>query len=214
MTRIIRWVASGLSVLLLALWGVVWLTGGHGALLQRLSGGPAGHGCIALPAGLSLGGPFSLLDQQGKRVSEADFRGRWVLMYFGYAYCPDVCPTELQTIAAALDLLGERGKAVVPVFVTIDPERDTPAALADYLKLFSDRFVGLTGTAAEIAEIARHFRVYYAKVTRKGADSYLMDHSSFVYLLGPNGTVRALFGPDTTADALAAALAERLERPS
>src|SRR6185437_773362 len=137
-----------------------------------------------VPAGLAIGGPFTLVDQSGKRVTQADFRGRWMLVYFGYTFCPDVCPTELQTIAGALDKLGPDAASIAPLFITIDPARDTPAILADYVKLFDNRLIGLTGSAKEIDDVAREYRVYYAKVTQNSGGSYLMDHSSFAYLMG------------------------------
>ena len=129
-----------------------------------------------------------------------------MLIYFGYTYCPDVCPTELQTMSSALDELGDRAASLVPVFITVDPERDTPSALADYVKLFDDRLVGLTGSPAEIAAVARLFRVYYGKVPQKGGDGYLMDHSSFLYLVGPDGEFRGLWRQGMKPEELAAAL--------
>jgi protein SCO1/2 len=136
-----------------------------------------------------------------------------MLVYFGYTYCPDVCPTELQTMAAAVDRLGPDGAKVVPVFVTVDPQRDTPEVLADYVKLFSPRLTGLTGTPAEIASIAREYRVYYAKVTPKNGGDYLMDHSSFVYLIGPQGRLRALIHPGRSADEVAATIEAQIRKP-
>ena len=151
------------------------------------------------------------MDPSGRVVTDRDLRGRWSLLYFGYTSCPDVCPTELQTMAEALDALGpDLAGRVQPVFVTVDPERDTPERLADYVKLFHPRLMGLTGTPAQVVQAARAFRVYYAKARSGDGDAYLMDHSSFVYLLDPEGAVRALFRPGTTADDLAAALRRRL----
>ena len=116
----------------------------------------------------------------------------------------------MQTIAAALESLGPQAAQVVPIFITVDPERDIQARLADYVKLFDDRLVGLTGTPQQIAAVARAFRVYYAKVTPKDSATYLMDHTSFVYLMGPDGTLRALFRPGTSAQELAEAIRARL----
>jgi len=209
MLRIIRWIATGLCGVLLLAWAALWLQQNAGsawsplAAIARLTGwNPT---AAANSGGLTLGGPFSLLDHHGRRVTEADFRGKWMLIYFGYTYCPDICPTELQTISTALDDLGDQGAAVVPVFVTVDPERDTPAALADYVKLFDERLIGLTGSPAEIADVARRFRVYAAKVPQKGG-GYVMDHSSFLYLVGPDGVFRALFRRGMKPEELAAGL--------
>jgi protein SCO1/2 len=167
-------------------------------------------GGVQLPSGLVLGGPFQLTDHTGRAVTEADFAGRFMLVYFGFTYCPDVCPTELGTIAAALDALEEAGERVTPVLVTVDPERDTPAALADYVSRFHPRMVGLTGTPEQVAAVARAYRVFYAKVQRPEMSQYLMDHSSFIYLVGPDGRVRSLFRPETSPEAIAQAVRSQL----
>lgn len=135
-----------------------------------------------------VGGPFSLTDQDGKRVTEKDFLGKYMLVFFGYTYCPDVCPTELQVMTAALDQLGPAADKIQPVFVSIDPQRDTPEILKAYVGNFGPRLMGLTGTADEIASVAKAYRVYYAKAgnSTSGSD-YLMDHSSIIYLMGPDG---------------------------
>lgn len=162
---------------------------------------------VALPAGITLGGPFSLIDETGARVTNETFRGRFMLIYFGFTYCPDVCPTELAKMAAALDLLGDAAEEVVPILITVDPERDTPAALAQYTDLFHPRLIGLTGTEAEIAAAARAYRAYYAKVrTGQAPDEYTMDHSAFIYLMGRRGEFVALFNPETTAEQMAEAM--------
>ena len=217
-------------VLLLAIGGVwawAWMTRAPGeglaeafaGRLSRLMGGgeapvPSAGGGMNLPAGLALGGPFALVDETGKAVTEQDFAGRWMLVYFGFTYCPDVCPTELGTMAAAVDALGPAGEQVVPVFITIDPARDTPAALADYVARFHPRMRGLTGTPEQIAEVARRYRVYYAKARRADLGDYLMDHSSFIYLVGPDGRVRSLFRPETSPEAMAATIAGQLRTRS
>ncbi|MEJ1976697.1 MAG: SCO family protein [Acetobacteraceae bacterium] len=153
--------------------------------------------------GTDVGGPFSLTDMHGRAVTDATYRGRWLLIYFGYAYCPDVCPTELQSISTALDQLGPDAAKVTPLFITIDPARDTPSALAQYVRLFDDRLVGLTGTADQVAAAARAFHVYYAKIPMPNTAAYLMDHSSFVYLMGPDGKFRALLSPSDDPDDIA-----------
>lgn len=219
MLRIVRWTATAIVVVILGFWTLTWIGGGSPmAPLRRLAslaGMSAGQGGdTGLPAGVSLGGPFTLTDQNGKQVTQADFRGKWMMLYFGYTYCPDVCPTELQMMANALQLLGNDGKNLVPVFVTVDPARDTPQVLDRYLKLFSDRFVGLTGSARQIADIAREYRVYYAKVTPKDSSTYLMNHSSFIYLVGPDGRFRALFQGGIAPAELARQLKAKLSATS
>ena len=133
-----------------------------------------------------------------------------MLLYFGYASCPDVCPTELGVMASVMDLLGTRAAQVVPVLITVDPARDTVAVLADYVSRFHPKLIGLTGTPEQIAIAARQYRVYYAKVESRHNTGYLMDHSSFIYLVGPDGKVRSLFRPEVKPEDIAAAVASRL----
>lgn len=134
-----------------------------------------------------IGGPFTLVNQDGKTVTEKDFLGRYMLVFFGYTYCPDICPTELQVMTAALDQMGPAAKAIQPVFVSIDPERDTPEVVKSYVENFGGGLIGLTGTAEQVAQAAKAFRVYYAKAGQDAAD-YKMDHSTIIYLMGPDGT--------------------------
>lgn len=169
-----------------------------------------GGGGMQLPPGVTLGGPFSLTDHTGRAVTERDFEGRWLLVYFGFTYCPDVCPTELGIIAAALDALGPAGEEVTPILITIDPERDTPAQLAEYVTAFHPRMLGLTGTAQQVADVARRYRVFYARAQRPDMTEYTMDHSSFVYLVGPDARVRTLFRAETPPETIAAAVRGQL----
>lgn len=165
----------------------------------------------------AIGGPFELVDHTGEMRSEQDFRGRYMLVYFGFTYCPDVCPTGLATISRGLESLAgqapEKAEAVVPVFITIDPERDDPEAMASYVSHFHDRMLGLTGTPEQIAEVAKEYRVYYRKVEEEeGTEgAYMMDHSSFIYLIGPDGNYVTHFAHDAAADEIAEGLAERVE---
>jgi protein SCO1/2 len=153
----------------------------------------------------AIGGEFSLIDQDGHRRHAADFRGRFMLVYFGYSYCPDVCPTTLTMMADALDKLGPLSDRIVPVFITIDPARDTPKVLKDYLKSFGPRFVGLTGDAKAVAAAAKAYRVYYKKQPLKGG-GYAMDHSSLIYLMGPDGRFLTDYDESLGADGMAALL--------
>jgi cytochrome oxidase Cu insertion factor (SCO1/SenC/PrrC family) len=221
MLRTIRLLALILVALLGGVWAYAWVTRAPGeglgeafaARLGLIFGGQMpvpGAGGVQLPQGLALGGPFSLVNQAGQPVTERDYAGRWMLVYFGYSFCPDVCPTELGTMAAALDALGKAGEAVTPVFITVDPQRDTPAALADYVSRFHPRLQGLTGTPEQIAEVARRYRVYYARAQRPDMTDYLMDHSSFIYLVGPDGRVRSLYRPDMRPEDIAAAVAAQM----
>lgn len=146
-----------------------------------------------------IGGPFALIDHTGKRRTDKDFRGKLLLIYFGYSYCPDVCPTDLQQIGLAVDRLGPDGEAVQPLFITLDPERDTAAHLADYVPLFHPRLIGLTGGAEEIRRAALAYKVYYARYP-PGSPDYVIDHSSFIYLVDESGTYVGFLPTGTTAD--------------
>jgi protein SCO1/2 len=146
-----------------------------------------------------IGGPFALIDHTGKLRTDDDFRGKLLLIYFGYSYCPDVCPTDLLQIGLAVDGLGAGAEAVQPLFITLDPERDTAVHLAAYVPLFHPRLIGLTGSAAQIRRVALAYKVYYAKYPPDSPD-YVIDHSSFVYLVDEAGKYIGFFPPGTTAD--------------
>lgn len=165
-----------------------------------------------LSSGVALvGGPFSLVDQDGKRVTEKDFLGKYMLVFFGYTFCPDVCPTELQVMTAALDQMGPEAEKIQPVFISIDPERDTPQVLKAYVGNFGPRLIGLTGTPEEVAAVAKAYRVYYAKAgNASSATDYLMDHSSIIYLMGPDGRFVTHMPYTTDAAKLAQELKETL----
>lgn len=173
----------------------------------------AGKSETSKPAGTpTIGGPFSLVDQDGKAVTDRDFRGQYLLIYFGYTYCPDVCPTALTDMSDALDLLGEAAAKVTPVLITIDPARDTPEHLKEYAAYFHPRLRALTGSAEQVAAIAKAYRVYYAKAEQDDAteDDYLMDHSSVIYLMGPDGVFRVHFPHGADAETMAQRIRENL----
>lgn len=171
---------------------------GLAALSFTRPGGPISFG-EAL-----VGGPFTLTDHNGRRVTDQDFRGKYMLIFFGYTYCPDVCPSELQVISAALDQLGPTADKIQPIFITIDPARDTPETMKVYVSNFHPRLVGLTGSEEEIAAVAKAYRVYYRKQEAKeNATDYLMDHGSLVYLMDPNGKFVKPFTYSTDAKAMA-----------
>ena len=154
-----------------------------------------------------VGGPFTLVDQTGKSITDKDFRGKYMLIFFGYTYCPDVCPTELQVMMAAIDTLGPRAAEVQPIFITIDPDRDTSEVMQSYVENFGPSLVGLTSTAEQIAQVAKAYRVYYAKSGNTKTQDYLMDHSSIIYLMGPDGHFVKHFTYTTDAAALAEGIA-------
>ncbi|MGH6928472.1 MAG: SCO family protein [Dongiaceae bacterium] len=162
----------------------------------------------------TIGGSFALTDQFGKPRTDADFRGQYMLVFFGFTNCPDICPIELQTMSDALDLLGADAAKVTPVFITVDPARDTPEALRDYVASFHPRLVALTGSTDAIGAVAKGYRVFYAKATGTSAPSdpaaYIMDHTAIVYLMGTDGRYLNHFSPGTKAEAMAQGVRERL----
>jgi cytochrome oxidase Cu insertion factor (SCO1/SenC/PrrC family) len=154
-----------------------------------------------------VGGPFTLTDQHGAEVTEQDFAGRYRLIYFGYTYCPDVCPMSLANMTQALDLLPpEAAEQVVPIFITVDPERDTVEQLAEYAPLFHPRLVALTGSPEATKAAAQAYRVYFAKAGDTDSDAYLMDHSTFIYLMGPDGRYVRHFAHDAAPEEIATAI--------
>jgi protein SCO1/2 len=157
-----------------------------------------------------VGGPFELVDSTGRTVRDDAFRGRLMLVYFGYTWCPDVCPTELQNMSAALDLLGDDAAEVAPIFITVDPERDTVETMAEYQEHFHPSLVALTGSPTQVAAAAKAYRVYYAKGPADRPGEYLMDHSSFVYLMDRKGGYLTHFAPATPPEQMAARIRERL----
>jgi protein SCO1 len=176
-----------LAVLLIGTGGFLWLSGDK--------------------AGPSIGGPFTLEDGNGKTVTDQDFRGKYMLVYFGYTFCPDVCPTTLNAVADAMDKLGPKAARLAPLFITVDPKRDTPDVVKQYAAAFGPRIDGLTGTPDQIAKVAKEYRVYYAEHrTGPGPNDYTMDHSSILYLMGPDGRFVAPIRADQSGDEIAAAL--------
>nr|WP_294505983.1 SCO family protein [uncultured Rhodopila sp.] len=178
-----------LAVLLLGAGGFMWLSAGSGN-------------------GIAIGGPFTLEDGGGKPVTDRDFRGKYMLVYFGYTFCPDVCPTTLSAVADAMDKLGpDYAARVRPLFITVDPRRDTPAVVRKYTAAFGPEITGLTGTPEAIAAVAKEYRVYYAEHrTGPGPGDYSMDHSSVLYLMDPKGAFLAPIRADQTGDEIAANL--------
>jgi cytochrome oxidase Cu insertion factor (SCO1/SenC/PrrC family) len=162
----------------------------------------------------AIGGSFALIDHSGKRVTDKSYAGKYLLVFFGYTYCPDVCPSTLQVMSAALDQLGPDAEKIQPLFITIDPARDTPQVLKDYVSNFNPRFIGLTGSEQEIADVAAKYRVYYEKAPgAKGSSDYLMDHSAILYLMRPDGTFLKHFTYETDPKALADGIRKAMESP-
>ena len=158
-----------------------------------------------------VGGPFDLTDHMGRRRTDAEFRGKLVVLYFGYTHCPDVCPTELQAISLALDTLGAAADAVQPLFITIDPERDTPARLADYVSSFHPRLIGLTGPLPAIRKTAIAYRVFFSKPGVAAPADYPVDHTGFIYLVGKDGRYLGFLPPGLSPDQIVEAIGTQLD---
>ena len=177
-----------LAIMLLAAGGYLFLSGSQ-------------------PAALTVGGPFSLIDGDGKPVTDQTWRGKYMLVYFGYTFCPDVCPTTLSSVADAMDKMGAKADRIQPLFITVDPRRDIPAVVKQYAAAFGPRIIGLTGSPEQIAAAAKAYRVYYAEHrTGPGPEDYSMDHSSVLYLMGPDGRFIAPVRADQDGPEIAAAL--------
>jgi len=157
----------------------------------------------------SIGGPFTLTDQNGKRRSDAEFRGKLMIVYFGYTWCPDVCPADLMTVTQALDNLGVAAEGVQPIFITIDPERDANM-LADYVSAFHHSLIGLTGSADEIQKVADAYKAFYVKVPDERSGGYSIDHSGVIYLMGRNGEYLGFMPPQTDPGRLTEILRKNL----
>jgi protein SCO1 len=156
----------------------------------------------------AVGGPFTLVDGDGRTVTDRDYRGKWLVVYFGFTFCPDACPTALSKIAESLDALGPDAARVQPLFITIDPERDTPPVMKQYVAAFDSRIVGLTGTPQQIAAVAKAYRAYYQRVG--DGPNYTMDHSTGIYLVDPAGRFNSLLPHDSSGQEMAKRLKELL----
>lgn len=187
---------------------VILLIVALGVRYAIMGGSPANVTASGAP---TVGGPFTLVDHTGKTVTDADFRGQFMLVYFGYTFCPDVCPTSLQAMTTALESLPpEQAAKVTPILVTIDPARDTPAVLKSYIVNFHPRTVGLTGSEEQVRAAGKAYRAYSAKVSRPDTADYLMDHSSIIYLMGPDGRFLAHFGHGVPPEQIAEGLKKHL----
>ena len=157
---------------------------------------------------ISFGGPFTLIDHQGRERTDKDFQGRYLLIYFGYTFCPNICPTGLQTLSSALDLLGEGAARVQPLFVSVDPDRDKPEILKSFVAQFHPRLIGLTGSEKQVRYVARAYRIFRGKVVLadEPKDEYLVTHTPTTFLMGPDGKFVTLFPHDTDAEVMAKAL--------
>lgn len=155
----------------------------------------------------AIGGHLDLINGDGNKVTERDFAGRYMLVYFGYTHCPNICPTTLLMVGNAMGRIGAKANKVTPVFITVDPARDTAPVMGAYVKHFGTRMVGLTGTEEQVHQVAASYKVYYSKIENENsALGYMVDHSSFIYLMGPNGKYITHFPPNVSEEALAEGL--------
>jgi protein SCO1 len=191
----LRWIAVATAAIAAVAGTAVAFT------LQRA---PQVTAAAALP---QIGGHFELSTPDGRAVTEASFRGKWLIVYFGYTFCADVCPGTLMSMAQAMKNLGPLADKIQPLFITLDPERDTPRVIGEYVKDFDPRFVGLVGSPQQVADTAREFHVYY-RVRQLGDGEYAIDHSSFIYVVDPNGTFVRLLNADLPGHEVARHLAE------
>jgi cytochrome oxidase Cu insertion factor (SCO1/SenC/PrrC family) len=159
-----------------------------------------------------IGGPFDLIDQNGRRRTDAEFRGKLLILYFGYTYCPDVCPTDLTAISSAIRLLGPGGINVQPIFITVDPQRDTVEHLRGYVSTFHPRLIGLTGSEHDIRRLALAYKVYYVKVAAEHGEPYAIDHTGFIYLVGGDGKYLGFFPPGTPTDRMVEIIRQHLPK--
>jgi cytochrome oxidase Cu insertion factor (SCO1/SenC/PrrC family) len=159
-----------------------------------------------------VGGPFQLTTHNGDRARDSDFRNKLMIVDFGFTYCPDICPAALQLITAALDKIGDKADQIAPLFITVDPERDTPEQLKLYMSSFHKNLIGLTGSAKEISQVAKAYRVYYRKVKSETLNDYTMDHSSLIYLMDGNGQFITYFPHTTSPDRMAEKLAAEVAK--
>jgi protein SCO1 len=167
---------------------------------------------IAPPAGTEI--RFELVDTKGEAVRGTDLRGRWVLVSFGYTFCPDLCPTVLNEVASALAQLGPFAARVQPVFVSIDPQRDTPEALREYVQAFDERILPLTGTADQLARAAKAFGAAYFRVPGSAQDEYTFGHSAIITLIGPEGGLVLRFSADAPAERIASTMRKLIDASS
>jgi protein SCO1 len=182
--------------LLIFLAGLVVLLGALVVEYLYLNAPGAGLADISAPVGATIGGPFALTDQNGTPRRPEDFRGKLMLIYFGYTFCPDVCPTDLMAITQALDMLGPKAVAIQPIFISIDPERDS-SVMGEYLRAFHPSFVGLTGTPEEIRKVANSYKAFYSRVEDARGGDYTIDHSGVIYLMGREGEYLGFMPPQT-----------------
>ena len=149
-----------------------------------------------------IGGAFTLTRADGTPARDEDFRGRYMLVFFGFTHCPDICPTTLDKIGRTLSALGDGAAKIAPIFISVDPARDTPEIVGDYVAFFDKRIVGLTGSAEQVAQAAKAYKIYFQKIELENGE-YTVDHTTLVYFMGPDGKFRSIYRDEQTADKMA-----------
>jgi protein SCO1 len=168
----------------------------------------------AATSSVTIGGPFALTTPDGTTVTDQTYRGKWLLIYFGYTFCPNTCPMTLHEIAGALEKLGPDAARVQALFITLDPQRDTPEVMGEYTRSFDARILGLTGDPHQIATVVQEYGAYWVRHrTGPGAEDYLMDHSTYLYIMDPQGKFVRAFDADTPANHIADALRQLMAEP-
>ncbi|CAF5222951.1 unnamed protein product, partial [Rotaria magnacalcarata] len=162
---------------------------------------------------MAIGGPFSLITHEKKPITDKDFHGQWLLIYFGFTHCPDICPEELEKLAEVTEILRKQKSkhkhSFQPIFVSVDPERDTPELVSQYIKDYSPHFIGLTGTRDQVAEMCKHYRVYFSQGPKVG-DDYIVDHAIIMYLINPNGDFVDYYGRNKNAKEVSSAIEQHM----
>lgn len=194
------------------LWSLATLALAGAALLITLEAGRDGIREVRYTGEADIRSEFTLTDHTGRKVTRRDYSDRWQLVFFGFTNCPDVCPTTLAYMASVLDLLGSDADRVAPLFITVDPMRDTVPVMAEYVSLFHPRLIGLTGTETQVAEAAQNFKTWFERTEDDSApDGYFMAHGGFIYLMRPDGVFEAVYQEgDQPPEALAQELGEKL----
>jgi protein SCO1/2 len=210
--------ASNFPTLPLALAAVVALATAGAWLVLSLpppisASGPVFVGKTITTGTASIGGPFTLVSTNGDTVTDRVYRGKWLLIFFGYTFCPDACPTALYNISVALEKLGPDASKLQPLFITADPQRDTHEVMAEYLKAFDPRIIGLTGTQAQIDSVAKEYRVYVAQETAEREGDYLVSHSAYTYLIDPQGKFVNVIAGSAAGEEIAAWLRKEMGQP-
>jgi protein SCO1/2 len=208
-TRLIL-VLAAVTAVALAIVGILFVT----APVPRLpTSGTAVVGKAIRTGAPTIGGPFTLVSTNGETVTDQSFRGKWLLIFFGYTSCPDLCPTALTNVSVALEKFGADARQLQPLFVTVDPQRDTREVMANYLKSFDSRILGLTGTQAQIDSVIKEYRLYVAlQKSEAGGDDYLVGHSTYIYLMDPEGKFVNVIHGNEDGDAIAAWLRKEMTR--